>query len=340
MVGVDPGYKLYIAALIKDTRTNTEKHIKISSKSFYSMTRQNYRDKKSKKWTAEYETAAKLDREDVNVYDEYPSSLTPQYMNYISHCMKFFHRGHEIYTTRKYSRLQLDQYIRTQQSMDSIVHTLTDNVGNGRILVCIEGKPFNPSSPIRKYRRCPGIRKLFQCLKKVPVCDVMFVDEYNTSKACGCCYRSFDQPKHKHWDTRKIRHRVCDDCHPDAEIISLPNTIIAPKSQRQLQTEKREVRHLIYQDNPSISWNESAQLANLKFAFLPEHKKHNQFQKVPFNPAIHKAVQKTVWNRDISAARNMIVKGVCALSNIATPASLTRATTATVADSDTSDEDY
>lgn len=70
IIGVDPGYKVYIAALIKNTRTNEEKHIKISSKSFYSMTRQNHRDKMAKKWTDEYEAEAKLDREN---FDEYPN---------------------------------------------------------------------------------------------------------------------------------------------------------------------------------------------------------------------------------------------------------------------------
>lgn len=95
IVGLDPGYKLYIAAVVKNMRTNEEKHVKLSSKQFYSMTRQNYRDKKSKKWTNEHEAAAKLDREDVNEYSNYPSSVTSQYVNYIRHSMKFFRLGIE-----------------------------------------------------------------------------------------------------------------------------------------------------------------------------------------------------------------------------------------------------
>lgn len=250
-------------------------------------------------------------------------------MSYIKHSMKFFKEGIELYTTRKYSRLHLDQYIRTQQSMDSIVHTLTDTVANGRILLCIGSTEFNASSPIKKYRRCPGTRKLVNYLRKVLICDIIFVDEFNTSKTCGCCHRKFDRDKHKYWERKKIRHRVCDNCHPDSSIINLPNTIIAPKSQRQLENEKLEMRHFVYQNHPNISWSETVDLVNRNFPFLPEHKKHNQYQKVPFDPNIHKEIQKVVWNRDISAARNIIVKAICTITKIPMPPNLSRTTLGT-----------
>lgn len=65
IVGIDPGYKLYIAAVVKNMRTNVETHVKISSKQFYSTTRQNYRDKKAKRWTIDHENAARSGRRNI-----------------------------------------------------------------------------------------------------------------------------------------------------------------------------------------------------------------------------------------------------------------------------------
>lgn len=327
IIGMDPGYKLYISALMKNVTTNVENHIKISSKKFYSMIRQNNRDKKAKKWTEQYEHAAQLDREDTSQYTEYPSSKSPEYFNYIKHSMKFFKDGIEIYTTRKYSRLHLDKHIRTQQAMDSIVHTLTDELGNGRILLCIGATEFNPASPIKKYKRCPGTRQIMNFMRKVLVCDIVFVDEYNTSKACGCCYRQFNKTKHKYWEGKGIRHRVCDNCHPDSSIINLPNTIITPKSQRQLQNEKREMRRNMYLNNAAMTWDEVVDHVDLYFNMLiPESEMYNRYQKVPFDESIHKPVQKLVWNRDISAARNILAKGICLITEHPVPLTLTRRT--------------
>lgn len=114
--------------------------------------------------------------------------------------------------------------------MDSIVTQLTEAKQNGRVLVCIGSSVFNPSAPIKKYRRCPGRRKIIKLLKKIRDCDIVFVDEYNTSQVCGKCHAKLEKVKHELWSLKEIRHRVCDDCHPTSNIINLPKTIVSPKS--------------------------------------------------------------------------------------------------------------
>lgn len=45
VIDIDPGYKLYLAEVIKDMANNTETLLRLSSKEFHSMMRQNCRDR-------------------------------------------------------------------------------------------------------------------------------------------------------------------------------------------------------------------------------------------------------------------------------------------------------
>lgn len=157
--GVDLGYKLYIACVVKDLRSGHERAIKIPSNQYYSMTNQHRRDKIAKRLTVEFED--KADRENTDIYSDYPSPQKQHYMEYIQHRFKLLREAiSDIYGTDKYTRLSLDQYICSQKAMDQIVHTLTDGVESGRMLLCVGSTNFAANSPIKKYRRCPVIRKL------------------------------------------------------------------------------------------------------------------------------------------------------------------------------------
>lgn len=99
IIGLDPGYKLFIGAVIKNLKNDDEEAVKISTKEFYSMTKQNIWDKTAKRLTSDFEDEAKLDRENSNIYQQYPSPKSRLYMQYIEHRLKIFKSGIDIYTT-------------------------------------------------------------------------------------------------------------------------------------------------------------------------------------------------------------------------------------------------
>lgn len=70
-----------------------------------------------------------------------------------------------------------------------------------------------------------------------------------------------------------------------------------------------------------MSWEETVDLVNLYFEFRTP--RPNIFQKIPFDAAVHKS-SVIVWNRDISASRNILIKGVATITNTTIPPSLCR----------------
>lgn len=153
------------------------------------MTKQNIRDRKAKQFTETFEEAASIGRE--TQYETIVTLMSENYMFYMIHRLKFFSEGIRAYTTKHYSRLALDQYVSSQKAMDDIVHQLTDAKQNGPIILSIGATEFASNSPIKRYWRCPGTRKLINYIKKITNCDVVFTDGYNTSQVCGRCYRRF-----------------------------------------------------------------------------------------------------------------------------------------------------
>lgn len=185
---------------------------------------------------------------DLCKYAKMPSSSSTEYLYYIEHRLTTFNEAIATYTTKKYSRLQLDKHIWTQKSMDKITNMLTSCSNGEPILLCIGGAEFNASSPIKKYRRCPGVRKLVVYLKKKSNCDIVFVDEYNTSQSCGTCHEKYaknseDEAKYKRWSRLGYRYRTCMNCEPMRRHIIIPpaKVIQTPKPQRRIETEKNEL---------------------------------------------------------------------------------------------------
>lgn len=224
---------MFIAAVVKNFTTNEETNVKISSQLFYKMFRQNFREKKGKWYTHVYDEFAANDLHDNLKYEFTPSPKSIRYADYVEHRLTIFNRGIDAYTTRKYSRLHLDKHIRSQQAMDCIVNELTKDTQGNRILLAIGATEFSPNSPIKKYRRCPGVRQLVRYSNRIQTMDVVFVDEYNTSKSCGHCHRRydatpFDEYRHKRW----LKKRVCSDCQPHNDVIVLPDIITTRTASR------------------------------------------------------------------------------------------------------------
>lgn len=117
----------------------------------------------------------------------------------------------------------------------------------------------------------------------------------HTSKVCGRYHQTFKPVKHKVWD------------HTN------------PTTNRKLKLDKLENIHKFYVKHPNVLYEEAASHINTLYTNM----KHEQvFQKTPFNAA---NFTENPLNRDISASRNILIKGVCLIKNIQTPPLLNRA---------------
>lgn len=155
--------------------------------------------------------------------------------------------------TRKYTRTAFDQYKRAQSVMDRIINEIVTVPENSpkQCLFAVGGTDFPSNSPIKKYRRCPGLRKLVSAIKKRRNCDVVFVDEYNTSQTCTRCFRIFkttenEMKQHKRWESKGLRHRNCADCKPTEQYLQLPAMIHTKESPRTITTKLLEKSHFAY----------------------------------------------------------------------------------------------
>lgn len=235
-VKVDPGMKTYIAAVRQEwtdddvLNDSTAKLFKIGSTEFHRRAKQPDRDEKAGMIVGDLEIRRRLDRQ--NNYARMPSANGLEWMNFIVHHLKFFNETLRTYTKPRYTHLAFDKFINTQSAIDGIVKELTQQKPT---MFFIGGAQFSPSSPIKKYVRCPGTRKLAVAIKKVPNCSMMYVPERNTSQVCPLDLKFFPR------ETRKDRFKTCYNCQ------RLPTTkpatrIITKVSKRELQRQRIDGR--------------------------------------------------------------------------------------------------
>lgn len=247
---------------------------------------------------------------------------------YIWHRLKMHEHGIAVYTTDKYTRLSFDKYVRSNSVCDSVAHMFT---GNRPALMHLGAAEMAPNSPIgiKKGLRCPGTRKMLRSYRKCAHCKVNMVDEYYTSQTCGKCYARFDRR------TKKHRFKVCTDCRPDTTEM-LPSLIVT-KIGRKRWREMRLIEFLREKDAeenngnqpvgnaapnpnqqttnrllPTVMLHHKTWLVNPVSGIL-EYVKAEQTDEMEVvdwtahEPRIH----KTVWHRDIVAAKCILIKGKC-----------------------------
>lgn len=285
-IGIDPGYKIWIGA-VTQYRDGREVNLKYTSGQFHRDTGFYKRKKKWDKLSEHFEKFAATDRNDRLLYATTPSPKSVNWLEFIIHRMKIFNRGIATYTDRRYARLNFDKYISTQKVMDNMTNRL---VGNDTSLVCIGATDFHPSAPIKKYVRCPGVKKIRAFLKKKRNSHVLLIDEYNTSKVCAKCHSNFDREFHKMLEGRGIRYRICWNCRREGRDIEPARIIVTDKSRRQITKENRAVGGKM---QPRTKKTRIVQ--NNQFDFLNGSNNHRQIFQM--------------WNRDTSAARNILYKG-------------------------------
>lgn len=229
-----------------------------------------------------------------------PSPRGNSWMHYLQHRLRMMENGIEAYTTRNYARLSLDKHIEWHRAIDKMAGKLCAHkasiiyIGNGTIAA---NCPFK----IKKHVRCPGTRKLIESFKKRFNCIVRMVDEYNTSRLCGKCFRRFDGKK-------SYRFKTCTDCHPNAAL-RLPRLIVTNVSKRLLQARRAIVK--TWQEMRDAGDGIAGALFRLGTRRLVSHKETflKTWQPIA-NVCDRNVTHKTVWHRDISAAKLILYRGM------------------------------
>lgn len=111
-------------------------------------------------------------------------------------------------------------------------------------------------------------------------------DEYFTSQTCGECFGRFDRATLLH------RFKVCQNCRPDPSAM-LPSIIVTQMGKRDL----RVFRGLDREHNANAP--DAAQ--DLMSKVVVYHKNWHLNDE---------RVKKTVWHRDIAAAKCILLKGM------------------------------
>lgn len=333
IIGLDPGYKLFLSGVVRDDLRNEERLIKISSRKYHNMTQQNIRDRRAKTWTANFEANCRTEREQYFEQTGQPlSPVSSTYTDYILHRLTHLDDALAVYTTKKYTRLAFCKYTRAQSTMDTIVNDMVVLPKTGkRNLIILGGTEFHASSPIKKYRRCPGIRKLITTIKKRTNCDAISVDEYNTSQVCARCFgffksSEFEKQRHKKWEWKGHRMRNCSDCKPNETYMPLPRFIETKASPKEIQMDVLKRTQRTYAKYNTIVADEAAEYEKgfmLQYGDLTYRRSITKQLQANYNSDREKPL-KCVWNRDVVAGRNIMVKGICIIQNIQPPQSLRR----------------
>lgn len=241
------------------------------------------------------------------IIGEMPSPKGTAWRAYIQHRLRMMADGIETYTTRNYARLQLDKHIRWHRAIDEIANKM---VCGKPAIVYLGAGQWSPNSPIsiRKHVRCPGTRKLIGAIKKRGDCFIRMVDEWKTSQLCGRCFNAFPR-----WTYHK-RYKKCENCQPNASL-GLPPQIVTNVSKRDLQMQQqimKEWKNMADMGDPIAALFASSDTGRLVSRKTRFHK--TWLPNAPGNDDNDDADQphstlKTVWHRDISAAKLILYKG-------------------------------
>lgn len=283
--------------------------MKTSSHRYHYDAKQGIRNDKAEKMTRLFDFEEKSDRTRISAdIGQMPSPRDSSWADYIQHRLRVMENGIATYSTRNYARLRLDKHMEWHRAIDKLAGQLTNHKP---AIVFVGAGQIAPNSPIsiRKHVRCPGTRKLVEAFEKRG-CYVFMVDEWRTSQLCGRCLNPFPRR------TKSYRFKKCDDCHPNPDLM-LPTLIVTNVSKRALQM-KRAIMNV---------WNDMANFGNAIAVALAQRNtarlvsKKQRFWKTWAPNAVvadggedtdakePRKVLKTVWHRDISAAKLILFRG-------------------------------
>lgn len=289
-----------------------QENIRINGPTYHWKTKRGKRKQKEDRWTTVF-----TDQEQQQFRSYYWLIPSPKgnrsWKSYIDYRLTMMERGMAVYATRKYARLSFDKYVESYRASDNFAAQLTQKQPS---IIYLGAAELAPNSPIgiKKRLRCPGTRKLLASFKKLGNCIVLFVDEYYTSQTCAKCFGRFDRR------TKKNRFKICQQCHPNEHAL-LPGTIISKLSNRQLKKMRKEKREEIErhrqqqqpQQNVNQQWNVVNPTRPAAQRLVSKIVKFYKWLENENGDLEYTAEEKTVWHRDIVAAKCILYKGIVQL---------------------------
>lgn len=265
---------------------------------------------KRERWTRQFKAEEENDRNNRALYPFMPSPLGRHWLLYIKHRLKMLRKGVHVYTKAKYARLNLDRYIQTNRLVDKVAIMLTENRPS---LIHFGAAKISPNLPfkIKKHIRCPGSRKLIGSFKKQGTgCVVLPANEEYTSQTCPRCLGRFNPT------TKSHRFKVCQNCHPCHEAM-LPTVIVTKKGNRERKFWKNNIDIIVNQIEPRPSQQVIERLLS-KVQVYPKKWRVNPItgemeNVIAVNPDELDEMPrgyKSVHNRDIAAAKCILIKGM------------------------------
>lgn len=167
---------------------------------------------------------------------------------------------------------------------------------------------ISPNSPIqiKKHVRAPGNRKLLKSFKKMPGNTVKMVNEYRTSRMCARCFTPFPL------NTLSHRFKKCDWCVPNEDRwpdgLQLPTKILSIKSKRMRQAERRVVRRELIA-NPNRDVGFGPKVICYRKNWQQNVQQYDADDDLPTDHEPNERILKTVWHRDITAAKLIMYRG-------------------------------
>lgn len=298
-------------------------NLKTSSKRYHWNAIQKTRDAKAKRWTRDFVAYEQADRNDRQLYATMPSPKGSNWTDYVQHRLKMLEFGVATYSSEKYTGLRFNKYIHSVRASDEKAGEL---VGYQSAIVFFGASETPPNCPIRikKHVRAPGGRKLLASFKKRANVVVVPTNEDFTSQTCARCYGRFRK------STRSHRFKVCQNCQPNHSAL-LPTMVATMKSRRLYRIDRLHYHFLEQQsmenaaqpDQPAESllskvrthhyeWRVNPATGVMENATIDQlnGNSSNQEKYVTDASQQYPWIRKTVWNRDIVAAKCILIKGV------------------------------
>lgn len=276
--------------------------MKTSSHQYHYLTKQGVRNKKQEELTRLFTLEEQMDRENVKEQiGVIPSPRGSTWASYILHRLRMLEEGISTYTTRSYARMRLDKHIEWHRAIDLLAGRLVNHMPAIIYMGSGGSTPANSPIGIKKHVRCPGTRKLIEAFKKRGNCVVRMVDEYLTSQTCAKCFGRFDRR------TKPYRYKLCADCQPYPFNFH-PNRIITNVSKRLLQMKRgimkmwREMRDAGHEVAAILTQSNTRRLVSKKHGF-------SKTWQPNANVNGGGRLLKTVWHRDICAAKLILYRG-------------------------------
>lgn len=253
-----------------------------------------------------------------------PSPKGANWLDYIHHCLRMFEYAIATYTTEKYTNLRFNKYIHSVRASDQKAGELV-NYQPAIVFFGAADPPANSPIKIKKHVRVPGSRKLINSFKKRGNVVVIPVNENFSSQTCARCYGRFNRRYKSH------RFKVCQNCRPCHEAM-LPPMIVTLKGKRR-QRDDRLQHFLMEQEAEANGTQPDQRIVDSLLSKVLIHRyewlvnpENGVMEDVSIVNAVVRdqeiaaeyltggvlqtpRIRKTVWNRDIVAAKCILIKG-------------------------------